>query len=154
MPRTSAAALAISGNGHIDLGRRPGPPSDLTSEEAKVWKDVVNSMEPDWFPKETHGALAQYCRLIVDARRHSEIKHAYWKKKNSPKEFSVTVYRRLVKEEVAISHMIATYARNMRLSQGSTSRQEYVKKRPMTTTPRPWDDDNDDDADDDSETEN
>ena len=33
------------------------------------WCAVVNRMPADWFPRETHGMLVQYCRLIVGARR-------------------------------------------------------------------------------------
>lgn len=151
MPRVSAAAQSVVGNGHgIETVRRPSPPSDLIPEEQKVWKEVVAGMPADWFPPETHGLLTQYCRLTIDARRHSILKHEYFRKK---KEMSLTVYRRMIKEEVAITHEIHNLARSMRLSQGSTSRQEYVKKRPMTT-PRPWDDDDEDEAAEDNETEN
>ena len=142
MPRVSAASLSVIGPSGVETIRRPNPPNDLDDEEQQVWRHTVNSMAADWFPPETHGLLTQYCRLIISARRISELKKSLEKPKKGHK-FDILNYRRLVKDEAAISQAIAILARNMRLSQGSTSRQEYVKKRPMTLK-KPWDQDDDD----------
>ena len=151
MPRLSAASLAVAvigGNG-IEAVHRPNPPSELDSEEQKIWKDIVNRMPAEWFPAETHGLLVQYCRLIVSARRISEMKHAmekmaYSKKRVEREEFCMKEYRQLMRDEATVSKAITALSRSMRLSQGSTYRQEYVKKRPMTVR-KPWDRHEDDD---------
>lgn len=63
--RKSAAALAVV----TQLpGQRPEPPADLTSEQAEEWRAVVGSEPADWFPRATHGMLADYCRSVVLAR--------------------------------------------------------------------------------------
>jgi hypothetical protein len=140
MPRVSASALAVNGsNGHgIETVRRPGPPSELDKDEQQVWIDTVQSMEAGWFPKETHGLLTQYCRQILRARFIAKLIKDMQKVRKD--RFKIGEYRRLLRDEARVVHNISVLARNMRLSQGSTSRQEYVKKRPMTV--KPWDDDN------------
>lgn len=137
MPRKSAASLiTVIGPNGVETIRRPAPPLDLTAEQQFVWTTVVNRMAAEWFPAETHGLLTQYCRLIIRARRIAEMIEAMEKLKGE--DFDLQDYRRLIRDEAAVSQAIAILARNMRLSQGSTSRQEYVKKRPMTMR-KPWD---------------
>lgn len=140
MPRKSVAShLSVIGGSGVETIRRPNPPNDLDAEEQEVWRRTVNGMAADWFPSETHGLLTQYCRLIISARRISEFKKAM--ERGSKKEsFDLSDYRRLIRDEAVVSQAIAVLARNMRLSQASTSRHEYVKKRPMTIKNRnPWD---------------
>jgi hypothetical protein len=148
MPRISGASLAIIGPSGVETVRRPNAPNDLDDEEQRVWRDTVNSMAADWFPGETHGLLTQYCRLVISARRISELKKSLEKPRKGQK-FDLLTYRRLAKDEAQISQTMAVLARNMRLSQASTSRHEYVKKRPMTLK-KPWDR-VDEDADDEEE---
>lgn len=47
---------------------RPEPPEELTPEEAEEWRAVVGRLPPDWFVRETHGQLVNYCRHVVRAR--------------------------------------------------------------------------------------
>lgn len=137
MARKSAASLiTVIGPGGVETIRRPQPPLDLTGEQQQIWTTIVNRMAADWFPAETHGLLTQYCRLTIRARRIAEMIEAMEKLKGE--DFDLQDYRRLIRDEAAVSQAIAILARNMRLSQGSTSRQEYVKKRPMTMR-KPWD---------------
>lgn len=139
MPRKSIAShLSVIGGNGVETVHRPNPPLDLDVEEQDVWRRTVNGMAADWFPSETHGLLTQYCRLIISARRISEFKKAMEKSKKN--DFDLSEYRRLIRDEAVVSQAIAVLARNMRLSQASTSRHEYVKKRPMTIKNRnPWD---------------
>ena len=53
--------------------QRPEPADGMTDEQAHEWKAVVNRMPADWFPRETHALLEQYCRHVVSARRVAEI---------------------------------------------------------------------------------
>lgn len=132
MPRKSIAShLSVIGGGGVETVRRPTPALDLDAEEQEIWRRTVNGMAADWFPSETHGLLTQYCRLIISARRISEFKKAM-EKCSKNKSFDLSDYRRLIRDEAVVSQAIAVLARNMRLSQASTSRHEYVKKRPMT----------------------
>ena len=155
MPRRSAAStftsLAIIGGNGLETIHRPDVPPDLDEEQGRVWRDVVNRMPADWFPAETHGLLTQYCRLITRARRIAEFLHAMETMgKRKSKDFDLGTYRRLIRDEAAISTAIAVLARNMRMSQASTSRQEYVKKRPMIMK-KPWDRDEETDEEDQAE---
>jgi phage terminase small subunit len=45
----------------------PDAPYDLTDEEAKVWRGIVNTMPSSWFTRETHDLLSSYCRHVVSA---------------------------------------------------------------------------------------
>ena len=51
------------------LAQRPDPPAWLGDEEAAEWVAIVNRLAADWFPRETHFLLEQYCCHIVEARR-------------------------------------------------------------------------------------
>ena len=45
------------------------PPASLSTEEAAEWTAVVNRMPADWFSRENHALLANYCRHVVEAER-------------------------------------------------------------------------------------
>ena len=40
---------------------RPDPPPDMPSDEAEVWRSVVDSMPSGFFGGQTHGVLSLYC---------------------------------------------------------------------------------------------
>jgi hypothetical protein len=42
--------------------------ADLTEDQAAEWRAVVDRLPNDWFPRETHGMLAQFCRHVCTAR--------------------------------------------------------------------------------------
>ena len=65
----SSAALKIPSVAELRGDARPEPPEELTEEQAAEWRAVVDRLPADWFPRETHGLLAQYCRHVVSARR-------------------------------------------------------------------------------------
>jgi hypothetical protein len=46
-------------------GQRHEPPSDLTPEQAKVWRQVVATKPGDWFTADSHPLLAAYCRQVA-----------------------------------------------------------------------------------------
>lgn len=65
----SAASLAVTAASPVETIKRPDPPFELTEEQAREWRAVVGRMPADWFPRETHGLLIQYCRHVVSSRR-------------------------------------------------------------------------------------
>src|SRR5690606_27209690 len=71
--RKSAAELTIISGGVVETVRRPEPPAELSEEQADEWRAVVSRMPADWFPRETHGLLADYCRHVVMARRIAQL---------------------------------------------------------------------------------
>jgi hypothetical protein len=66
MPRRSAASMAVV---PLMMKPKPEPPVELTEEQAVEWRAVVDRMPADWFARETHALLSQYCRHVVRARR-------------------------------------------------------------------------------------
>jgi hypothetical protein len=129
--RTSAAALATTTISPVETLERPDAPYDLTDEQAEEWWAVVNRMPPDWFPRETHSLLAQYCRHVVRARRIAQLLNAT----ENSKEFDVKEYRDLLRSEEEQSRAIASLATRMRLSQQATY--DKSKKKPGSTK-KPW----------------
>ena len=71
--RKSSAELSILTMPTLETIMRPDAPYDLTDEQADEWRAVVNRMPADWFPRETHGMLTQYCRHVVAARRVAQL---------------------------------------------------------------------------------
>jgi len=57
----------------IEVIDRSRPPRELTAEQAVEWVALVERMSADWFPRETHGMLTQYCRHVVAVRRVAQL---------------------------------------------------------------------------------
>jgi hypothetical protein len=58
------AAVVVEGS----FGRRPEPPSDLTEDQAEIWKAVVASEPIDYFKTAAlRGLLVDYCRHRASA---------------------------------------------------------------------------------------
>ena len=62
--RKSSAELAVK---TTFTPERPVAPEGLTPEQLDVWCDVTLRLPPDWFPKETHALLTEYCRAVTRA---------------------------------------------------------------------------------------
>lgn len=127
----STAALSVIGPGGLETIRRPSPPADLTAEQADEWRAIVNRLPADWFARETHAILAQYCRHIVRARRIASLIEAA----EGAKTFDVDAYRDLLRSEEEQSRAIASLATKMRISQQSSY--DKSKKKPQAGKP-PW----------------
>lgn len=112
--RKSIASLTVAAP--LETVPRPDAPYDLTDEQSDEWWAVVNRMPAEWFPRETHAMLAQYCRHVVRARRIAQLLNAA----ESAKEFDVKEYRDLLRSEEEQSRAIASLATRMRLSQQAT----------------------------------
>ena len=132
--RSSASLSVIAGGGRtgqIEVMRRPDPPDELSDEQAAEWLAVVGRLPADWFPRETHGMLAQYCRHIVAARRVAELIAAA----EGAKEFDVAAYDVLLKMQEREGRALSSLATRMRLSQQATF--DKQKKKPLQGK-APW----------------
>lgn len=129
--RKSAAALSVIGPSGIETVRRPEPPHDLTDEQAEEWRAVVNRLPADWFPRETHGMLAQYCRHVVAARRVAQLIAAIEKSDG----FDIEEYDRLLKMQEREGRALSSLATRMRISQQATY--DKTKKKPPAAR-KPW----------------
>jgi len=130
--RTSGAELSVISADGIETVRRPEPPADLTDEQAEEWRAIVNRLAADWFPRETHGMLAQYCRHIVAARRVAQLIEA---QEESDTLFDIEEYDRLLKMQEREGRAMSSLATRMRISQQATYDKE--KKKPKSGK-RPW----------------
>lgn len=102
------------------LPARPDPPRDLSGPEAIEWREIVHRLPADWFPRETHGLLAQYCRHVVASRRVAQLVEGAG-------DDDVPALARLLRMQVAQSSAIAALASKMRLAQSATIDRRRVK---------------------------
>jgi hypothetical protein len=116
----------------VEAVQRPDAPYDLTDEQAEEWRAVVNRLPADWFPRETWGLLAQYCRHIVAARRVAQLVTAC----EAEADFDVVRYDKLLKMQEREGRGISSLASRMRIAQVSSMRHERVKKPSMIE--KPW----------------
>lgn len=130
--RKSAASLEIASPSHVSAIERPDAPYDLTDEQADEWWAVVNRMPADWFPRETHAMLAQYCRHVVAARRVAQLVADREGRKGS---LDIEEYDRLLKMQEREGRAISSLATRMRISQQATY--DPKRKKP-TETRKPW----------------
>lgn len=131
--RKSAAALAISSAAPVETVARPDAPYDLTDEQSEEWWAVVNRMPADWFPRETHGLLAQYCRHIVAARRVAQLIKQF----EGDAALDLDSLDKLYKMQEREGRALSSLANRMRLTQQATTRVEQAKKPSMVA--KPWD---------------
>lgn len=130
--RKSAASMEIAAVSTVEAVMRPDAPYDLTDEQSAEWWAVVNRMPADWFPRETHGMLAQYCRHVVAARRVAQLIANAEKQK----ALDVEEYDRLLKMQEREGRAISSLATRMRISQQATVRAESARKPKMVA--KPW----------------
>lgn len=123
--RKSAASLAVAVS-PLETVPRPDAPYDLTDEQAQEWWAVVNRLPADWFPRETHATLAQYCRHVVRARRLAQLIDAAEKSA----EFDLKEYRELLASEEVQSRAMSSLATRMRMTQQATFDKEKKKPAP------------------------
>jgi hypothetical protein len=143
--RKSAASLSVISSSGIETIERPRPPVDLNQEQANEWVSIVNRMPAEWFPRETHGMLAQLCRHLVSARRVADMIAALESELSNEAEegksraeviLSATkAFDRLLKMQEREGRAISSLSTKMRLSQQST----YDKsKRKPGQIRKPW----------------
>ena len=123
--RASAADLQVLPSAQIETVERPDAPYDLTDEQTAEWWAVVNRLPADWFPRETHGLLAQYCRHVVTARRVAEMIEAA----QADKETSLDDLDKLYKMQEREGRALSSLATRMRISQQATFDKERKKPK-------------------------
>ena len=113
--RQSAASMAVVRSGGITAIRRPDPPDVLTADQAHEWRAVVNRMPADWFPRETHALLIQYCRHVVSARNVAEMIDNYLVEDTQPQ--TIDSYNKLLIMQEREGRAMSALATRMRVSQ-------------------------------------
>ena len=114
---------------------RPAAPDCLTTDQAKVWQSVVKAMPADWFGRETHPLLQQYCRHVVTAREIDKLisEHAAG-------ELDLRLYNRLLIMRARESAALTALARTMRMTQQARIDPKTAGRR-LASMPRvdlPW----------------
>lgn len=134
--RVSADAQSVAVAPGFEI-KRPEPPDDLTPEEAAEWRAVVNRMPPDYFPREMHALLVQYCRITFQARIVMGRINTLQKKKDKTERDEVLL-ERLLKVHVMESKAMAFLSQKMRLCQASQKRVQDSRKSPVKAEVPPW----------------
>jgi hypothetical protein len=115
----------------ISAIERSEAPTGLTDEQAIEWRSVVNRMPAEWFPRETHALLIQFCRHVVSARRIAELIENLF----SSDDFSLETFDQLLRMQERESRVMSSLATKMRLSQQSRFSH---RKRTGPRIPAPW----------------
>jgi hypothetical protein len=122
--RKSGASLDVVRS--IGTVVRPDPMSGLTVDQSNEWIDVVNRMPADWFPRETHSILAQYCRHVVSAKRVDDLIESLIKGETESGNF-LCDYDRLLKMQEREGRAMSSLATRMRLTQQSLVSKDRTK---------------------------
>ena len=91
---------------------RPAAPDCLTTDQAEVWQSVVKAMPPDWFGRETHPLLQQFCRHVVTAREVDGLIAEH-----EAGELDIPRYNKLLIMRSRESAALTALARTMRMTQ-------------------------------------
>lgn len=112
MSRESAASLSIANV--ASLPERPAAPDFLSEPESCVWQETVATKPAEWFQRDSHPMLAQYCKAVVLHRSLSEKLDRIDIAEAEPKDLE-----KLVSMVCKVSSLSAALATKMRLSQQS-----------------------------------
>ncbi len=130
--KKSAASLEVVNHSGITELPRPGPPTELTEEQAFEWQSVVDHLPAEWFPRETHGLLAQYCRHVVAARRVAQLIAGM----EARDVLLIDDYDQLLKMQEREGRALSSLATRMRISQQATFHPE--KSKGQKVAKKPW----------------
>jgi len=138
--RTPASALNVVDSGITPM-KRPEAPDGLTPAQKETWREIVNRLPVDWFPKETHSMLEQMCRHISCAKVIAwQIALMESPEKMDGEEesgFDIYRYHELLKMQERESRAITALARSMRITQQSTYDAKKTKGKGVSG-PKPW----------------
>lgn len=128
MARKSATVISLESTGLTAEFKpeRPDPPTGLTREQREEWRAVVERMPEDWFPRESHQLLAQYCRHACDARRISDIITAHTTEPDVTSAW-LEDYDRLLKMREREGRAMSSLATRLRMTQQSTTNHKTQK---------------------------
>jgi len=130
--RTSRAALEVVQPADVERIDRPSAPDYLTDEEAAEWVAVTERLDATWFPRETHGLLADYCRHIIKGRRISQMIEA----QHEAGDLDIDALDKLYKMAERESRAASSLATRLRITQQSTV---SPKTKKPTMVKKPWD---------------
>ena len=110
-------------------GERLPAPTELTPEQAQIWRDVTETKPAEWFQPDTAPILIEYCQLITLSRETvQQLKAAEGKD-----------WRELVKIKESLAKSIASLGTKMRLTQQSRyTPQASSTANKKANTKRPW----------------
>ena len=120
------AELTVISPAGVETIRRPSAPADLSAEQAEEWVAIVTRLQSNWFPRETHAILTQYCRHVVSARRIGQSISIM--EQSTDDSFNMEEYSQLLKLQVGESRIILSLGTRMRITQQSTVRAEQARK--------------------------
>jgi len=87
---------------------KPEPPECLSDGEAMEWRAIVERMPADFFPRECHAVLVQYCRHVEEAERLQVLIRAM----QQEPDFDLPNYQKVLgmraKESVTIAQLAKT----------------------------------------------
>lgn len=134
--KKSTSELSVVPSASVSAIQRPLPPEELTPEQAGEWRAIVNRMPADWFPRETHPLLTQYCRHAVNCRRIGGM-IADFESQPSDDENWLQTYDKLLKMQDREGRALSSLATRMRISQHA---QYNHKKKTGVASPakKPW----------------
>ena len=133
MARTSAAALEVQGA--VAIVRRPEPPLNLTPDQTDEWVAVASAMPADWFTRETHSLLAQWCRHTCDARRIAQLVD----QEMSRDQVDIMALDKLLAMQARETSAMKALASAMRISQqASYTTQKAGTQKSNRAVKRPW----------------
>ena len=124
--RPSAASLEVARPSSVETIQRPDAPYDFTDEQSEEWWAVVNRLPADWFPRETHGVLAQYCRHVVAARKVAQLIKAT---ETDEAGLDLDKYDQLLRMQEREGRALSSLATRLRITQQSTMSEKT--KKPM-----------------------
>lgn len=131
--RKSGAELAVASP--TSILQRPSAPLELTPEETIEWEAIVDAMPGDWFTRETHGLLKQYCRHVVMACRVAQLID----NEMSREEIDFAAIKELSGIQARETGAIKAMAASMRISQqASYTTQRAGTQKNNRAAKRPW----------------
>jgi len=130
--RKSAASLVVSPGSAVAPVERPDAPDELTEEQSRIWYAVTGSLPADWFGRETHEVLAQYCRHTIAARRVAQLIRSF----EGSEALDVVEYDRLLKMQEREGRALSSLATRLRLTPQATY--DAKKSKGKGAVRKPW----------------
>jgi hypothetical protein len=130
--RPSAAERAVIPFPTEPEALRPGPPADLTGDQAEVWRDIVASLPADWVSVANAPLMAAFCRHVTAARRIARMIEAG----EQSDAFNLDDFNRLLAMQERETRALSTLATKMRLARSAVDDRRKAPTPPRG--PRPW----------------
>jgi len=123
--------MEVARIGAVNAIARALPPPDLSDEESAEWVAITDSLPAEWFPRETHAMLAQYCRHTVSARRIGVLIDTLL----AQESIDVSEYDQLLKMQEREGRAMSSLATRMRISQQAQYSKDKGKGKRGTVKP-------------------